>query len=414
MYVRAIKYSNPPDPTLKMLESLTEEERRSLFGAALICIAIFFADASHSLVIPIFPAFAQEHGASLIMIGLYGSAIGVAMALLSVPIGSISDRFGRKVVLSIGFALFTFVPLLYIVASTTLHLLVARLVLGIAMGSTFGLGFVWVTEEAKGEARVIAQGIYMTAMGIGFTVGPIIGGYASTTWGYNAAFIASSLLGLCGLASILLAKSGTPQRHSPAIRIGIRETLSDPRVLAAGLTNFINTLLYNALSTFFPLYGLFVGLNSAQVGLGFTVRGLFSTIIRYPANIAMKGRTTFLLLVGGLVAQAAMIFILASSQSLNMILVFLAVQGVMYGISLTAGNVYVTSEAPPERKGAAMGVYQSFSNASSVLSPIILGGVASSYGVASSLQLAATVAILGTILCIYLSARAYSKDSHAD
>ncbi len=92
MYVHAIKYSNPPDPTLKMLESLTEEERRSLFGAALICIAIFFADASHSLVIPIFPAFAQEHGASLIMIGLYGSAIGVAMALLSVPIGSISDR----------------------------------------------------------------------------------------------------------------------------------------------------------------------------------------------------------------------------------------------------------------------------------------------------------------------------------
>ena len=395
-----------------MFESLTEEERRSLFGAALICIGIFFADASHSLVIPIFPAFAQEHGASLIMIGLYGSAIGVAMSLLSVPIGSISDRLGRKVVLSIGFALFTFVPIIYIFASTTLHLLVARLILGIAMGSTFGLGFVWVTEEAKGEARVIAQGIYMTAMGIGFTIGPLIGGYASTTWGYTAAFIASSLLGLCGLASILLATSGTPQRHSPANKkIGIRETLSNPRVVATGLTNFINTLLYNALSTFFPLYGLFVGLNSAQVGLGFTARGLFSTIIRYPANIAMKGRTTFLLLVGGLVAQAAMIFILASSRSLNMILVFLAVQGVMYGISLTAGNVYVTSEAPPEQKGAAMGVYQSFSNASSVLSPIILGGVASSYGVASSLQLAAMVAILGTILCVFLSARAHLKDS---
>jgi len=369
----------------------------------LICVAIFFADASHSLVIPIFPAFAQGHGASLTMIGLYGSAIGVAMTLLSIPIGSISDRLGRKAVLSIGFALFTVVPLIYIVASTTLHLLVARLVLGVAMGSTFGLGFVWVTEEVKGKARVIAQGVYMTAMGIGFTVGPIIGGYASTTWGFNAAFIASSLLGLLGLAAILLAKGGTQQGHAPAKRIGIHETLSDPRVLAAGLTNFINTLLYNALSTFFPLYGLVVGLNSAQVGLGFTVRGLFSTIIRYPANMVMKGRATFLLLVGGLVAQAAMIAILASSQLLNIILVLLAIQGVMYGISLTAGNVYVTSEAPPERKGAAMGVYQSFSNASSVISPIILGGVAESYSIASSLQLAAAVAILGTILCVFLS-----------
>lgn len=386
-----------------MLERLTEEERLSLLRASLICVAIFFADASHSLVIPIFPTFAQEHGASLTMIGLYGSAIGVAMILLSVPIGSISDRFGRKAVLLMGFSLFTIVPIIYIVASSTLHLLVARLILGVAMGSTFGLGFIWVTEEAVGEARVIAQGIYMTAMGIGFTVGPIIGGYASTLWGFNAAFIASSLLGASGLAAVLLTKGNARRSSAPVKRVGMRETLSDPRVLAAGLTNFINTLLYNALSTFFPLYGVVVGLNSAEIGLGFTVRGLFSTVIRYPANIAMKGRMTVLLLVGGLLAQAVMIAFLASSSLLNIVLILLAVQGVMYGVSLTAGNVYVTSEAPPDRKGAAMGVYQSFSNTSSVITPLVLGGVAEAYGVASSLQLAAAAAILGTILCVFLN-----------
>ncbi len=386
-----------------MLERLNGEERLSLLRASVICVAIFFADASHSLVIPIFPTFAQEHGASLTMIGLYGSAIGAAMILLSVPIGSISDRLGRKAVLLVGFALFTFVPLIYIVASSTLHLLIARLILGVAMGSTFGLGFVWVTEEAVGESRVIAQGIYMTSMGIGFTVGPIIGGYASTLWGFNAAFIASSLLGACGFITVLLTKVRAIRSRSPVKKAGIRETLSDPRVLAAGLTNFINTLIYNALSTFFPLYGVIVGFNSVEVGLGFTVRGLFSTVIRYPANLVMKGRTTFLLLVSGLLAQGGMIALLASSSILNIALVLLAVQGIMYGISLTAGNVYITSEAPTERKGAAMGVYQSFSNASSVISPLILGGIAEVYGVASSLQLAAVAAILGTIFCILLS-----------
>jgi MFS transporter, DHA1 family, multidrug resistance protein len=386
-----------------VLERLTEEERGSLLRAALVCVAIFFADASHSLVIPFFPTFAQEHGASLTMIGLYGSAIGVAMILLSVPIGSVSDRFGRKAVLLVGFALFAFVPIIYIFASSTLPLLIARLTLGIAMGSTFGLGFVWITEEAVGEARVIAQGVYMTAMGVGFTVGPIIGGYASTIWGYNAAFIISSLLGTCGFAAVLLTKGGGKRSITPVKRVGIRETLSDPRVLAAGLTNFINTLLYNALSIFFPLYGVVVGLNSAEVGLGFTVRGFFSTIIRYPANIMMKKRTTFLLLVGGLLVQATMIAFLASSSVLNIVLVLLAVQGVMYGITLTAGNVYVTSEAPPDRKGAAMGVYQSFSNTSSVITPLILGGVAEAYGVASSLQVAAAAAIIGLIICLFLT-----------
>ncbi|MCX6642126.1 MAG: MFS transporter [Candidatus Bathyarchaeota archaeon] len=386
-----------------MLERLTDEEKQSLLRASLICVAIFFADASHSLVIPIFPTFAQTHGASLTMIGLYGSAIGVAMVLLSVPIGGISDKFGRKAVLLMGFTLFILVPLIYIVASSTLHLLAARLILGIAMGSTFGLGFVWVTEEAHGEARVIAQELYMTAMGIGFTLGPIIGGYTSTSWGFNAAFAASSILGFCGLIAILLIKGETKKTTAPINRIGLRETLADPRVLAAGLTNFINSLLYSSLSTFFPLYGLVVGLNSAEVGLGFTVRGQFSTIIRYPASIASKGRSTFPLLIGGLVVQAAMIAFLASSSTLNLVLVLLAIQGVMYGISLTAGNVYVTAEAPVERRGAAMGVYQSFSNASNVICPIILGSVAESYGVAFSLQLAATASIFGIALCIFLS-----------
>jgi MFS family permease len=136
-----------------MLEGLTDQEKNSLFRASMICVAIFFADASHSLVIPIFPTFAQGLGASLTMIGLYGSMVGIAMVLLSMPIGSISDRVGRRKVLIMGFVLMVTVPLLYIIASSPIHLLFARLLLGVSMGSTFGLGFVWVSEEALGKFR---------------------------------------------------------------------------------------------------------------------------------------------------------------------------------------------------------------------------------------------------------------------
>ena len=391
-----------------MLEDLTGEEKNSLLRASIVCIAIFFADASHSLVIPIFPAFAKGLGASLTMIGLYGSAVGIAMALLSVPIGSLSDRVGRRKVLILGFALMVIVPLLYITASSTIHLLAARLLLGVSMGSTFGLGFVWVSEEAQGKARGIAQGLYMTAMGIGFTAGPIVGGYASAFWGFNAAFIASSLLGAFGLFTLLLIRGETPQTKIRVKEVNLRETLADPRVLAAGLSNFINTLMFGALSTFFPLYGLAIGLTSTDVGIGFTVRGLFSTIIRFPASSASKGSNTFWLLIIGLTAQAMTIIFLASSIQISILLVLLAVQGAMYGVSLTAGNVYVTTEAPPERRGAAMGVYQSFSNASNVVCPLILGGVAELYTVSAPLQLAAVASIVGVVMCILLSRRKYA------
>jgi DHA1 family multidrug resistance protein-like MFS transporter len=390
-----------------MLEGLTDQEKNSLFRASMICVAIFFADASHSLVIPIFPTFAQGLGASLTMIGLYGSMIGIAMVLLSMPIGSISDRVGRRKVLIMGFVLMVTVPLLYIIASSPIHLLFARLLLGVSMGSTFGLGFVWVSEEALGKFRGIAQGLYMTAMGIGFTVGPIVGGYASAFWGFSAAFIASSLLGAFGLFALLLIKGETPQTKIRVKEVKLRETLADPQVLAAGLSNFINTLMYLALSTFFPLYGLVIGLTSAEVGLGFTVRGLFSTIIRFPATAASKGRITFWLLIVGLAAQAITIALLASNLQLNILLILLAIQGAMYGVSLTAGNVYVATEAPPERRGAAMGVYQSFSNASTVVCPLILGGLAELYNVSTPLQVAAVASIAGVALCILLSRRKF-------
>jgi MFS family permease len=246
-------------------------------------------------------------------------------------------------------------------------------------------------------------------MGIGFTVGPIVGGYASAFWGFNAAFIASSLLGAFGLFALLLIKGETPQTKIRVKEVKLRETLADPQVLAAGLSNFINTLMYLALSTFFPLYGLVIGLTSAEVGLGFTVRGLFSTIIRFPARAASKGRITFWLLIVGLVAQAITIALLASNLQLNILLVLLAIQGAMYGVSLTAGNVYVATEASPERRGAAMGVYQSFSNASTVVCPLILGGLAELYNVSMPLQVAAVASIAGVVLCILLSRRKFAS-----
>lgn len=386
-----------------MLAGLSEMERRGFWGAVAVCVAIFFADASQSLPIPIFPSYAQGLGASLTMIGVYGSAVGVAMVLLSVPIGSLSDRIGRRGVLLMGFALFLVVPLVYAVSTSPLHILAARLLLGLAMGSTFGLGFVWVSEAAPAAKRSLLQGLYMTSMGLGFTTGPVIGGYASSAWGYNAAFAASSLLGAFGLVCLLFVGKENARPRVAVERVSLRRAIAEPGVLAAGITNFVNSLMYGALSTFFPLYGVAVGLAASEVGLAFTARGLASTAIRFPAGAASNGRAVLWLLFTGLAAQAVAIGFLASTTSLNLILLIMAVQGLMYGVSLTAGNVYVTREAHPEHRGAAMGVYQSFSNASNVVSPVALGALAQFYGVASALQAAAVVSAIGLLATVLLA-----------
>ncbi len=387
-----------------MLTDLSPVERRSFWGAVVVCVAIFFADASHSVVIPIFPAFAEGLGANLAMIGVYGSAVGVAMVLLSIPIGSISDRIGRRGVMVIGYALFITVPLLYTISQEPIHLLGARLLLGIAQGSTFSIGFIWVSEAAPTRRRALLQGLYMTMMGSGFTLGPVLGGFVSTIWGYYAAFGISSLLGAAGLVCLFFTGK-EPIINVPRTRgVSLREAVSDARVLAAGISNFVNALMYSALVTFYPLYGAFLALNSSEIGLCFTVRGLLSTVIRFPAGGLSRGKTTIKLMTLSLAASAFLYFILAVSSTFAALLLILALLGITYGVFLTSGNVYVTQEASPEHRGAAMGVYSSFGNVSNVVSPLILGGVAQIWGLEVTFEVTAIVASVG-ILAIILTSR---------
>jgi len=394
-----------------MLSDLSLGERRGFWGAVIVCVAIFFADASHSVVIPIFPAFAEGLGADVAMIGVYGSAVGVAMVLLSIPIGSISDRIGRKGVMMLGYALFIAVPMIYIVSQAPIHLLVARLLLGIAQGSTFSIGFIWISESVPAKRRALIQGLYMTMMGSGFTLGPILGGYATTTWGYAAAFIISSALGAAGLSCILFTGKEPKREARQSESVNLTRSLANPRVLAAGVSNFVSNLMYSALMTFYPLYGAFLGLSSEEIGLGFTVRGLLSTVIRFPAGTASSGRTAFRLMTISLVLSAAMYFLLSGSTSLSSLLLILAGLGIVYGVFLTSGNVYVTQKASPEHRGAAMGVYSSFGNVSNVVSPLVLGGVAEIWGLEAVFRVAGVIAALGIVGILLLSRGKAAEDS---
>ena len=120
----------------------------SLRGVIALCITIFFIDAANASSIPLYPFFARSLGASVALIGVLASSTGLTMVLLSIPLGSLSDRLGRKRIMQLGIACFIVAPLLYTFASEPLHLLPARIVMGVAMGSTFSIGFVYVTEIA--------------------------------------------------------------------------------------------------------------------------------------------------------------------------------------------------------------------------------------------------------------------------
>lgn len=371
----------------------------------LLSLAIFFADASHSTMIPIFPGFAQRIGASLSMLGSYGSVAAIAMLLFSLPFGRLSDRFGRKKMMTPGLVLFIIVPLSYIITTSPLHLYPVRILLGLGIGMVFGNGFLLMTEIAKPEFRNFAQGMYMTSMGLGFTIGPLLGGFTTKLFGTNVSFMLSSIFGLISIVILQFVREKSREEYNNKRSEGMKmvSIIRDPRVLTAGIANYLNYLMFCALTLFFPVYGASIGLDEAEVGIGFTTRGLASTAIRLPVGSLSKNIRALHLMAFGLVLSALTIFSVSRSTGLVLISLLLGVQGIAYGIYLTSGNVYVALKSQEEYRGTTMAVFSMFGNVSGIINPMILGMIAEKIGSKGSLQFASGMSLVCIVLVYYMA-----------
>ncbi|MCW4013790.1 MAG: MFS transporter [Candidatus Bathyarchaeota archaeon] len=372
----------------------------------LLCLAIFFADASHSTVIPIFPAFAQQTGASLSTLGSYGSISALAMLLFSLPLGRLSDKHGRKHMMIPGLILFIIVPLSYLLVASPLHLYPVRLMLGLGVGLIFSNGFLLMTEISEPGFRNTAQGMYMTSMGIGFTLGPLVGGFTAKLYGYTTSFLISAVFGFLSLLLLYFVEEKHRERSvvSGGASLTISSIIKDPKVLAAGVANYLNALMFNALTLFFPVYGASVGFDESEIGSGFTARGLASTLVRLPVG-ALTGRVSSLvLMVFGLALSALTIYGVSEISLLVFVSVLLGVQGIAYGVYLTSGNVYVAANSDEEYRGTAMAVYSMFGNLSGIINPLILGVIAENYGAKGALQFSSAFTLLGLVI-VYMLAR---------
>lgn len=372
----------------------------------LLSLAIFFTDASHSTVIPIFPGYAKDVGASLSMLGSYGSVAAMAMLLLSLPLGQLSDRYGRRRMMVPGLILFIVVPLSYMAAQSPYHLYPIRIALGLGVGLIFGNGFLLMSEVAEEGFRNVAQGLYMTSMGLGFTLGPLVGGFAAKLVAPNLSFKISSGFAVLGLLLLLMVKEKRVKESGKTeARAGLSELVRDPRIIASGVANFVNSLMFNAVTLFFPVYGSDIGLDEADVGIGFTSRGLASTAVRLPVGSLTRRIKALNLMAAGLLLSAATMFTVSNSSGLMLVSVLMGVQGVAYGVYLTSGNVYVSEEAPKDHKATAMAVYSMFGNIGGIVGPVTLGVIAERIGARGALQFSAAATVLGVALAMILARR---------
>jgi DHA1 family tetracycline resistance protein-like MFS transporter len=275
--------STLPDP-------FTPSRRRA--AVVFIFITVVIDVLGFGLIIPVLPKLVQQfmggdaaEGAT--MFGVFGTVWALMQFFFSPLLGAVSDRFGRRPVILIScFGL----GLDYIVMALAPNigwLLFGRIVSGICAAS-FTTAGAYIADVAPPEKRAAAFGMIGAAFGVGFVLGPALGGLLGNIdsrlpfWGAAALALVNATYGLFVLPESLPPEKRDAFSWKKANPVGSLKLLSShPDLLGLASVNLLFQLAHCVLPSMFVLYTSYrYSWDTRTVGLTLMAVGVFSIIVQ--------------------------------------------------------------------------------------------------------------------------------------
>ena len=228
-----------------------------------------------ALIIPLLTFYAASFGATEFQTGLLVSSYA-AMQMVGAPIlGRLSDRFGRRPVFLI--SIFgTFLGLLILGFANSLWMLFAsRLLAGITAGN-ISVAQAYIADVTDEKNRARGMGMFGAAFGIGFILGPAIGGMLSVYGFAVPAFVAATMAFINLLTVYFWLPESLTEERRAQLTMEKRPAFSLHTLFAALQRPLVGPLLwirfgfaiaFNSFQTVFPLYLLHkFGLGAQETG----------------------------------------------------------------------------------------------------------------------------------------------------
>lgn len=372
------------------------------------------ADTANGIISPTFSLYAKSLGASLALIGTLSAVVGLTRIVTAVPIGGLSDARGRKNVLSAGMVLFALSSLLYAFISDPLWLFPARIVAGLAAVSTFYIGVAYVGDVVAKNERGMAIGLYTTSMGIGFAIGPAIGGFVAANAGYQASFEIAAVIALSGfiVTRVLLTEPTRAQEPRPAnatpFVVKLKLLARDPNLLAASLANMLMSEVFGGvIVNFFPLYAASLAIGDAMIGYMFSLRTFTSAAARLPTGLLTVRFSSRILMLASLSLAMLMALAISFATEPLFLMIFLAGEGLAFGMFLTSGQAFITEHSSASERGTAMAVYSTAGGIGATVGPLLLGVIAETWGLIAVFRFTAILVFVGVGALWYISTRTH-------
>jgi len=282
-----------------------------------IFITVMLDMLALGMIIPVVPLLIQDFrggdaASAARTLGLFGTVWAAMQFFASPVLGAISDRFGRRPVILLSNFGLGLDYILMALAPTLGWLLVGRIISGITSASVV-TAFAYIADVTPGEKRAKSFGILGAAFGIGFIVGPALGGLLASVGPRVPFWVAAAFSLANGLYGIFVLPESLPEDRRAAFSWRRANPLGSlallrghPQLLGFAAVHFLYNLSHQALASVFVLYTAYrYGWTSADVGWALTAVGVSFAVIQgglVGPVVAQFGERRAL--VGGLMAGA--------------------------------------------------------------------------------------------------------------
>jgi DHA1 family multidrug resistance protein-like MFS transporter len=394
-------------------------QRSLMLDVLSIYIPSFFIFLGMSIISPILPIYAQSFNVNYTLVSLAISMYAVGRFLADVPVGLLTDKVGRRLLMIGGTLILTVCSILNATAPTFSLFLLYRFLEGVGSAMWMTSRTTLLADILKPEERGRVMSYFQAFMLLGSSAGPTVGGYVATIYGLRAPFYAYAIVGALSLAlTFFLIKEpeGIVKKHSVGSGFSlpfVKKLLTNASFSMACLATFTIFFMRTGIrSTIIPLYASSVlYLDADAIGIVISCATITNLIVTIPVGHAIDyyGRKPMIII--SLIATA----IASSSFPFTTNFIAICAAAVLLGIGTggagTAPLALATDATSDLPHGVSMGLYRLFGDLGFIIGPILLGFIADNSNLMMPFYVTTAIIILNVVLVQLFAKETYSRKS---
>ncbi len=377
------------------------------------CIAVFGCYFASNMRLPVVPLYAKSIGVNTVQIGFINSAFFLMAGFLSLPLGFVSDRFGRKLLASLGVLILSGASFMLYFSNTFVLLTLSYLFLGIGLAAFGPTMMAFVADISPDTHLGRSYGWYTTALYCGISLGPAAGGVVAQASGFLPVFLIAGALIFLNFWIVIFFLPRTrrvlkPHPKKAKTEILFRQLFKNRPLIGCWMVTLGGCFGLGMFITFIPLHAQNQSLSVSQIGLVFFVQGLTNALTRIPLGylsdkVADRKILVVLGIIGFIIAMAGF----GVSRTLSHFMLFGIALGISMALAFTSVGALIAETVDSESRGLAMGGYNSCIYFGMMLSSVLMGSIIQIIGFNYGFYLTAMVNI-PSIIIFYLFMRNFS------